>query len=70
MPTYVYECSSCSNVFEVQQRISEDPLTSCECGSEGTVKRIIQPAAVMFRGGGFHINDYASKSSGGSDSAE
>jgi putative FmdB family regulatory protein len=59
MPTYVYECSACTKVFEVQQRITEDPLDSCDCGSKGTVKRLIQPIAVMFKGSGFHINDYA-----------
>lgn len=62
MPTYVYECSQCSDVFEVDQRISESPLSECHCGSKGTVKRLIQPVGVMFRGSGFHINDYASSS--------
>ncbi len=61
MPTYVYECSSCDETFEVEQRITENALTTCQCGSEGTVKRIIQPTAVMFNGSGFHINDYSSK---------
>jgi putative FmdB family regulatory protein len=62
MPTYVYECSNCNAQFEAEQRISENPLTTCvPCGSEGTVKRIIQPIAVMFKGSGFHINDYAGK---------
>src|SRR5688572_24170023 len=59
MPTYVYECSSCNKTFEVDQRITEDPLRDCRCGSAGTVKRLIQPIAVMFKGAGFHINDYS-----------
>ena len=63
MPTYVYECSSCGNTFEVEQRITEDPLTDCRCGAAGSVKRVIQPIAVMFKGSGFHVNDYASKNS-------
>ncbi|HTQ10688.1 MAG TPA: FmdB family zinc ribbon protein [Fimbriimonadaceae bacterium] len=62
MPTYVYECSHCSEVFEVEQRITESPLDVCRCGSKGTVKRLIQPVGVMFKGAGFHINDYASSS--------
>jgi len=62
MPTYVYECSQCSDVFEVEQRITEGPLDVCLCGSKGTVKRLIQPVGVMFKGAGFHINDYASSS--------
>lgn len=58
MPTYVYECSSCNNVFEKEQRITEEPLKSCDCGSTGTVKRVIQPVGIAFKGSGFHINDY------------
>ena len=64
MPTYVYECSKCNTQFEVMQRITEDPIKDCQCGAIGTVKRVIQPIAVMFKGSGFHINDYASKGSG------
>jgi putative FmdB family regulatory protein len=60
MPTYVYECSSCSDIFEIEQRITENAIDECHCGSKGTVKRLIQPVAVMFNGSGFHINDYAS----------
>lgn len=59
MPTYLYECRSCEKTFEVEQRITEPALTSCACGAEGAVKRLIQPTAVMFRGSGFHITDYA-----------
>ncbi len=64
MPTYVYECKECNETFEVQQRITEDPLTTCRCGASGKIKRVIQPIAVMFKGEGFHINDYAPKTGG------
>jgi putative FmdB family regulatory protein len=57
MPTYVYACSSCKELFEVEQRITESPLTSCPCGSEGTVKRVIQPVGIAFKGSGFYVND-------------
>ncbi|MFQ3587153.1 MAG: FmdB family zinc ribbon protein [Fimbriimonadaceae bacterium] len=63
MPTYVYECSKCEQTFEVEQRIVENPLSECRCGSRGTVKRLIQPAGIVFVGSGFHINDYASSGS-------
>lgn len=61
MPTYVYECSKCNERFEVEQRITESSLDTCPCGSVGAVKRIIQPAGIMFKGAGFHINDYSAK---------
>ncbi|HSI72866.1 MAG TPA: FmdB family zinc ribbon protein [Fimbriimonas sp.] len=70
MPTYVYECSNCSSTFEAEQRITEDPLDSCRCGSIGTVKRLIQPIAVMFKGSGFHINDYSGNSPASQDKTE
>ncbi len=57
MPTYVYECAACETTFEAEQRMSEDPLTTCVCGQEGSVRRIIQPAAVVFNGTGFYVND-------------
>jgi putative FmdB family regulatory protein len=63
MPTYVYECSKCAKVFEAEQRITEDPLTTCLCGAEGTVKRVIQPVGIMFKGSGFYVNDSQSNSS-------
>jgi putative FmdB family regulatory protein len=68
MPTYVYECSSCNDRFEVEQRITENALENCPCGSKGTVKRIIQPVGIMFKGSGFHINDYSVKSEAKADS--
>jgi putative FmdB family regulatory protein len=70
MPTYVYECSQCHQVFERDQRITEEPIRDCDCGSQGTVKRLIQPIAVMFKGSGFHINDYAGKPATESKPAE
>lgn len=62
MPTYVYECQSCERTFEIQQRMSEGPLSDCECGANGSLRRLIQPVGVIFNGPGFHINDYAGAS--------
>ena len=59
MPTYVYECRTCAESFEVEQRISEAPLTDCPCG--GTVRRIIQPVGISFKGSGFYVNDSVAK---------
>jgi len=61
MPTYVYECSACEEVFEVEQRITEDALTKCILCPTGTVKRVIQPVGISFKGSGFYVNDSQSK---------
>jgi putative FmdB family regulatory protein len=57
MPTYVYECKACEKSFEVEQRITADPLTDCECG--GRLRRVIQPVGIAFKGSGFYVNDSA-----------
>lgn len=60
MPLYDYKCTKCKYVFEVQQRITEDPLKHCpKC--KGQIKRLISPAGIIFKGSGFHVTDYKSK---------
>ncbi len=70
MPIYEYECPSCG-VFELEQRISEDPLTTCpECekrGGTNPVQRIISASAFHLKGGGWYKTDYTS---GKTDSAK
>lgn len=51
MPKYDYHCSACDATFEVEQRMSDDPLKKCQkCGSE-KVERLIGGASVITRGG-------------------
>ena len=57
MPTYEYECQDCGHRFEVFQRITEDPVSACEKCS-GKVRKVILPVGIVFKGSGFHINDY------------
>lgn len=66
MPTYSYRCNTCGHQFDQVQRFSEDPLTDCpDC--EGSVRRVIQPVGVVFKGSGWYIND--SRKSPESDAA-
>lgn len=63
MPTYVYACDSCGKQFEKFQSFKDEPLTVCVCGQEGKVRRVIQPAGVVFKGSGWYINDSRGSSS-------
>jgi putative FmdB family regulatory protein len=57
MPLYDYKCTKCGHVFEIQQRISEEPLKYCpQC--KGAIKRLISAAGIIFKGSGFHMTDY------------
>jgi putative FmdB family regulatory protein len=57
MPTYVYACDSCGKQFEKFQSFKEDPLKVCICGQEGNVRRVIQPAGIVFKGSGWYLTD-------------
>ncbi len=60
MPHYDYKCAKCGHIFEVQQKITEEPLKHCpRC--QGPVKRLISPAGIVFKGSGFHVTDYRDK---------
>ena len=56
MPHYDYRCEKCGK-FEVEQSIKDKILSKCpKCGSP--VKRLISPSGIVFKGSGFHVNDY------------
>ena len=60
MPTYDYRCDRCERTFEVRQRISEAPLTTCDrCG--GPIHRLLAAAPFILKGGGWYVTDYPSE---------
>jgi putative FmdB family regulatory protein len=57
MPIYEYKCEN-GHVFDVMQKLSEDPLTSCiECGAP--VRKVLHPVGISFKGSGFYSTDYS-----------
>jgi putative FmdB family regulatory protein len=75
MPTYGYRCGSCGHQFEIVQRISDEPLTTCpKC--QGKLSKMMYPVGISFKGSGFYTTDYkgaeksAATSSNGAASKE
>ena len=67
MPIYEYACDKCSHEFEVEQRITEDPVKTCpECRSR-KVRRLISQTSFVLKGSGWYSDLYSSSSSKGSD---
>ncbi|MFL5845875.1 MAG: FmdB family zinc ribbon protein [Solirubrobacteraceae bacterium] len=59
MPIYEYKCEK-GHVFEVVQRMVDDPITVCEkCGRPA--QRVLHAPAVHFKGSGFYNTDYGTK---------
>ncbi len=59
MPIYEYRCEQ-GHTFEVMQRMSDDPVASCETCS-APVERVFHPVAVHFKGSGFYNTDYGTR---------
>ena len=59
MPIYGYRCSHCGHEFEIQQRMSDQPLKACpKC--QGKLNKILYPVGISFKGSGFYTTDYGS----------
>jgi putative FmdB family regulatory protein len=56
MPIYEYRCEN-GHLFEVMQKITDDPVTHCE-ECDAAVQRVFHPVAVHFKGSGFYNTDY------------
>lgn len=65
MPIYEYKCDN-GHVFDVMQKMAEEPLTECvECGAPA--HRVLTAPAVHFKGSGFYNTDYGKRKGGGSN---
>ena len=65
MPIYEYKCDN-GHVFDVMQKMADDPLTECvECGAPA--QRQLTAPAVHFKGSGFYNTDYGKRKGGGSN---
>ncbi len=58
MPIYEYRCKKCGKIFEVLQKINEEPLTQCiECKSP--VEKLISASSFQLKGSGWYLTDYS-----------
>lgn len=61
MPIYEYECTSCHHHFDLMQKMSDKPETTCpECHKE-TATKLISAAAFQLKGTGWYATDFKNK---------
>lgn len=66
MPIYEYECKDCENVFEVQQRMTDEPLRECpDC--RGAVKKLVSVSSFQLKGGGWYSDGYSTSNGKGTN---
>jgi len=63
MPTYSYACDACGGSFELEQRISEDPIKKCALCGKPQAKRQIVSGNFILKGGGWYSDGYGSSKS-------
>lgn len=62
MPIYEYKCQDCGAHVEKMQKISDEPLKTCEnCG--GQLQKQWSRSGFQFKGEGWYVTDYAGKKS-------
>jgi len=64
VPIYEYQCTRCGEIFEIFQKINDEPLTQCKY-CQGKVEKLISHSSFQLKGTGWYLTDYARKNSTG-----
>jgi putative FmdB family regulatory protein len=60
MPVYEYLCNHCDHRFEVWRSAEESQKQKCpDCNR--VAEKVFHPVGIIFKGSGFHVNDYRCK---------
>jgi putative FmdB family regulatory protein len=62
MPVYTYRCENCGVQFEKHQSFNDEPLKTCPECRKKTLKKVITPTKIIFKGSGFYATDHRSAS--------
>ncbi|HUF00605.1 MAG TPA: zinc ribbon domain-containing protein [Anaerolineales bacterium] len=62
MPIYTYRCDSCGVQFERHQLFQDAPLKICPECRKKSLRKVITPTRVIFKGSGFYATDHRSAS--------
>ena len=62
MPVYTYRCDSCGVQFEKHQSFNDVPLKTCPECRKKSLRKVITPTKIIFKGSGFYATDHKSSS--------
>ncbi len=58
MPIYEYKCQNCGYYFEILQRISEEPLSTCPECKKNALKKLVSAPNFRLKGEGWYETDF------------
>ena len=70
MPVYTYRCESCGVQFERHQSFNDAPLKTCPECRKKSLRKVITPTKIIFKGSGFYATDHKSPSGDKSSSGD
>ncbi len=70
MPTYEYGCDACGNQWELEQRISADPVKKCPKCGKMKARRMISGGNFILKGSGWYADLYSKPASGSKSGSE
>jgi putative FmdB family regulatory protein len=62
MPVYTYRCESCGVQFERHQSFTDAPLRVCPECRKKSLRKVISPVRIVFKGSGFYSTDHRASS--------
>ena len=62
MPVYTYRCESCGVQFERHQSFNDAPWKTCPECRKKSLRKVITPTKIVFKGSGFYATDHKSPS--------
>ncbi len=70
VPTYDYGCEACGAQWELEQRISEDPIKKCPKCKKMKARRMISGGNFILKGSGWYADLYHKPKAGSSKKSE
>ena len=58
MPIYDYKCSNCGQKFELIQKFSDKPKTTCPNCEKDTLSKLVSAPSFRLKGGGWYETDF------------
>ena len=58
MPIYEYKCERCDHQFEILQKISDKPASTCPACNADSLRKLISAAAFKLKGTGWYETDF------------